>query len=174
MPELPQNPQPMQTPQTPPAPQKKSSMVTTLLIIAVLAGGSYGVYSMNRKDGDDALAVDQNAAPAVAQQDVPSAVSATYKDGDYSVVGTYNSPAGAETMGVSLTLKDNIITAVTIEPKANAPISKKFQETVADSIKPFVVGKRIDAVKLSKISGSSLTPKGFNDALEKVKVQAKV
>jgi hypothetical protein len=29
-------------------------------------------------------------------------------------------------------------------------------------------------VKLDKVSGSSLAPKGFNDAIEKIKAEAKV
>ncbi len=36
-----------------------------------------------------------------------------------------------------------------------------------------VVGKKIDEVQLTKVAGSSLTPKGFMDALEKVKTEAK-
>ena len=36
-----------------------------------------------------------------------------------------------------------------------------------------VVGKNIDEVAITKVAGSSLTPKGFTDALEKIKADAK-
>jgi hypothetical protein len=39
--------------------------------------------------------------------------------------------------------------------------------------KQYVVGKKIDEVQLTKVSGSSLTPQGFNDALAKIKAEAK-
>ena len=37
-----------------------------------------------------------------------------------------------------------------------------------------IAAKNINEVKLDKISGSSLTPQGFNNALEKIKQQAGV
>lgn len=97
----------------------------------------------------------------------------SYKDGDYSSTGTYNSPAGKEEVVVSLTLKDNVITDVTFTPKATNEVSIKLQKMFADGYKEFVVGKDINTVNLNKVSGSSLTPKGFNDALDKIKLQAK-
>jgi hypothetical protein len=36
-----------------------------------------------------------------------------------------------------------------------------------------VVGKNIDEVNLGKVSGSSLTPIGFNNAIEDIRSQAK-
>jgi hypothetical protein len=36
------------------------------------------------------------------------------------------------------------------------------------------VGKNINDLKLTKIAGSSLTPMGFNDAVAKIKMKAKV
>jgi hypothetical protein len=35
-----------------------------------------------------------------------------------------------------------------------------------------VVGKNISELQLTKVSGSSLTPQGFMDALEKIKAEA--
>jgi uncharacterized protein with FMN-binding domain len=53
-------------------------------------------------------------APVTTPSVLPNSA---YKDGTYTAVGTYRSPAGAEEMGVTLTLKDNTITDVVIEPK---------------------------------------------------------
>lgn len=98
----------------------------------------------------------------------------TYKDGTYTAVGTYISPGGDEEVGVTLTLKDNVITDATVEPKATRPNSVKFQGVFNENYKQFVVGKNINKVKLDKVSGSSLTPQGFMNALKQIKSQAKV
>jgi hypothetical protein len=55
----------------------------------------------------------------------------------------------------------------------NHPESVQFEGMFADSYKPLVVGKSVDSINLDKVSGSSLTPKGFNDALDQIKSQAK-
>lgn len=99
--------------------------------------------------------------------------SSMYKDGTYEMVGNYVSPGGPETVGATVTLANDIITDTTIEVQATRPTSKEKQEDFAANYKPMVIGKNIDEVVLTKVSGSSLTPKGFNDALEKIKAEAK-
>lgn len=104
----------------------------------------------------------------------PAIISTTgiYKDGTYSATGEYRAPSGAEEIGVSLTLKDDIITDVSVDPKATVPISKNMQNMFAQNYKTFVVGKNIAEVNVGKVSGSSLTPHGFNDAITKIKLEA--
>lgn len=101
-----------------------------------------------------------------------STSNVSYTDGTYTAVGNYQSPGGAEEIGVTVTLKDNVITDVSVEPKATRGISVNMQKMFADNYKPMVVGKNINEVHLGKVSGSSLTPKGFNDALVKIEAQA--
>lgn len=110
--------------------------------------------------------------PATSTQE-PVAMTGTYKNGTYSAVGDYVSPGGAEQVGVTLTLKDDVVTDVNFESKAERPMSVRFQGLFASGYKDFVVGKKIDEIQLTKVSGSSLTPKGFNDALAKIKAEAK-
>lgn len=97
----------------------------------------------------------------------------SYKDGNYEAVGSYVSPGGEETVNVKLTLKDNVITDSEVVGNATLPASVKFQDVFIENYKQYVVGKNIDEVQLDVISGSSLTPKGFNDALELIKQDAK-
>ncbi len=99
-------------------------------------------------------------------------VASAYKDGTYTAVGEYNSPGGHDTMGVSLTLKNSKVVDTSVEVKAINPISTRFQNMFSDNYKQFVVGKSIESLSLGKISGSSLTPEGFNDAVQKIKAQA--
>lgn len=95
-----------------------------------------------------------------------------YKNGSYEAIGNYTSPGGVEEIDVALTLTDGVINDITVTPKATRPTSKIKQADFAANYKVMVMGKSIDEVTLTKVSGSSLTPKGFNDALDKIKKQA--
>lgn len=96
-----------------------------------------------------------------------------YKDGQYEAIGQYISPGGAEEIDVKITIQNGLIVDSTVTPKATREASAEMQSDFVDHYKPLVVGKNIDTVKLTKVSGSSLTPNGFNDALEKIKQQAR-
>lgn len=108
-----------------------------------------------------------NQTPAITTAD------SEYNDGEYSAEGDYTSPGGAENLGVTITLKDGIIENAEVETMGSRPNTVRFQGIFKENFKQLVVGKDIDDVKLDKVSGSSLSPKGFNDALEKIKTQAK-
>lgn len=103
---------------------------------------------------------------------VTSSTVSAYKDGTYGADGEYVSPAGQEHVGVTVTLKNDVVTDVTFEPRATVSTSVRFQGMFASGYKIFVVGKKIDDVRLDKVSGSSLTSTGFNDAIDQVKAAA--
>ncbi len=106
---------------------------------------------------------------------IPTPTTSTnYKNGTYSATGLYDSPAGEEEVGLTLTLKDGTIISSTFTPRATNPISKKMQDNFNAGYTTLVIGKSIAEVKLDVVNGSSLTPKGFNDAVEKIKAQATV
>ncbi|MEK7633177.1 MAG: hypothetical protein AAB473_05345 [Patescibacteria group bacterium] len=110
--------------------------------------------------------------PSTTPAPAPASTS-TYKDGTYSVTTTYRVPeAPAQGMGVELTLVNDVITAATVTAKATDGTSMMYQNIFIAGYKTFVVGKNIADVQLTKVSGSSLTPKGFNDALNAIKTQA--
>ena len=75
-------------------------------------------------------------------------------------------------IGVSVTLVDGVITAVTVTPRATDPTSLDYQTRFAQAIPALVVGRNIDEVNLSKVAGSSGTPDGFNAAIQQIKTQA--
>lgn len=97
----------------------------------------------------------------------------TYADGTFSATGTYSSPGGQESVEVSLTLKDGVVTDATYKGNAGFGRSKQFQEQFGAGYKQMVVGKSIDSLSLDVVNGSSLTPKGFMDAVQKITAQAK-
>lgn len=101
----------------------------------------------------------------------PSA--SVYKDGTYTAEGDYTTHVGPESIQITLTLKNDVITDSQFSGTPNAPMSQRFMDMFSQNYKTMVVGKNIDQVNLGKVSGSSLTPIGFNDALAKIKAQAK-
>ena len=96
----------------------------------------------------------------------------TYKDGTYTESGSYSSPAGRESIGVTLTLRSGIISDATVVRQATDQTASSYQGLFISGYKSVVVGKPIDSVSLSNVAGSSLTPKGFTDALDKIKTDA--
>lgn len=109
--------------------------------------------------------------PQPVSSGTPSA--SAYKDGTYTATGNYRTHAGPESVQVTLTLKGGIITDSQFSATPNERMSGFYQQMFADNYKPMVIGMNIDQVNLGKVSGSSLTPMGFNDALASIKAQAK-
>ena len=95
-----------------------------------------------------------------------------YVDGTYSANGTYSSPAGNEEVSVTITLEDDVIVSATFTGNATHPTSVKLQGMFSDGYEALVVGTSIDSVNLDVVNGSSLTPIGFENALNSIKSQA--
>jgi uncharacterized protein with FMN-binding domain len=93
---------------------------------------------------------------------------AKYADGEYEVEGQY----GKKSILVKLNLNDDKIKEVEVTPNTDIARSLKLQKDFAIAIAGEVVGKPIDEIHLDRLAGSSLTTKGFNDALDKIKSQA--
>ena len=95
-----------------------------------------------------------------------------YKDGIYSATGNYISPAFREELGITLTIESDTVVAATFDGKASNSTSIKYQKNFKNGFDQYVIGKNIDSLKIQVVNGSSLTPKGFIDALKKIKKEA--
>lgn len=116
---------------------------------------------------------DYNGTLEGSENSNDSSSESSYQDGTYSENATYMSPAGKDTVGVSLTLKDGVITAVSIENLATNEGSILYQNLFAEGISAVVVGKPIDSLgSIGAVNGSSLTPVGFNAAVEAIMADA--
>ncbi len=142
---------------------------TGLIALALIVILGVGVFFFSFKGKEE---MKQSVAPVTKNKESAS-VEVRYKDGEYKQEGDYVSPGGAEQIDVDLTLKDGVVTQVTVTSKAENPKSKFMQGVFVENYKPLVVGKNIKDLNLGKVAGSSLTPKGFNDALAKIKALAK-
>jgi uncharacterized protein with FMN-binding domain len=99
--------------------------------------------------------------------------SEALKDGSYSATGSYDSPGGTESLKVSVTLAGGDIADATVVSGANDPTASVYQTSFISGYKTYVIGKPIESIKLSNVSGSSLTSQGFNEALKSIEQQAK-
>jgi uncharacterized protein with FMN-binding domain len=111
-------------------------------------------------------------AASSSGSDSSADTSASYKDGTYTEDGDYTSPGGPQSVTVKLTLAVDKVTAVTVTGHATDPTAKSYQAQFVDGISATVVGKDIDALKVSRVAGSSLTSGGFNAALKAIKADA--
>jgi uncharacterized protein with FMN-binding domain len=100
------------------------------------------------------------------------AAGTAYADGTYSASADYQSPNGTETIDVTLTLKDEVITDVKVVGHGTSPDSKLHQGQFSNGIAAVVVGKDIDQITVDKVGGSSLTSGGFNKAVDEIKADA--
>ena len=94
----------------------------------------------------------------------------TYADGRYTATGEYGSLPSS--IGVSVTLDDEVVTAIEVTPNATDPTSRDYQERFAEAVPERVVGRPIDEVRVGRLAGSSGTPDGFNAAIEKIRDRA--
>lgn len=95
-----------------------------------------------------------------------------HADGTYTAEGSYATPETVETISVTVTLADDVITAVEVTGAPQRPESADYQGRFIGGIADVVVGEDIDDLDVSRVAGSSLTSGGFNDAIEAIKAQA--
>jgi hypothetical protein len=118
------------------------------------AGDSTGAESNGSQSGD---------APAG---------SGSYADGTYTAEGSYATPESVETITVTVTLQDDIVTDVEVSGDPQKRESQQYQSQFIGGIADVVVGQDIDDIQVSRVAGSSLTSGGFNEAIETIKAEA--
>ncbi|MDQ1546355.1 MAG: hypothetical protein QOH69_1259 [Actinomycetota bacterium] len=103
----------------------------------------------------------------------PAAPTSTYKDGNYSATGTYNSPGGHETLRVTIDMANDVITALAVTSVKIDSTAAAYETAFEGGIQDIVVGKDIDSLNVGPVAGSSLTSIGFNRAITTIKGLAK-
>lgn len=143
------------------------------IIAVVVIGLIVGSIILFKPKNDSSSSNDTSQTTSNTSSSVDPA-STTYKNGTFSGTGSYTSPGGQEQIEISITITDNKVTASTATTKAASSESKEFQGDFVNGYKELVVGKDVATLKLSKVSGSSLTSRGFNEALSEIRAQAKI
>jgi uncharacterized protein with FMN-binding domain len=107
-----------------------------------------------------------------ASADSSSGGGAGYQDGTYTASGSYQTPETVEQIEVTITLADDIVTAVEVTGDPQASETERYQSEFIGGIQDEVVGKNIDDLSVDRVAGSSLTSGGFNQALDVIKGEA--
>jgi uncharacterized protein with FMN-binding domain len=146
------------------APPSKT-LLTTIIAISV-AAATAGCATTDA----DVTTPSSASNTSVAAPGSPPSRRSKYANGTYTATCQYGSLPSS--IAVSVTLVDDVITAVTVTPQATDPTSRDYQTRFAQAIPALVVGRNIDEVNLSKVAGSSGTPDGFNAAIQQIKAEA--
>jgi hypothetical protein len=150
---------------------KISPAIAALIVIVMIGAATAGVAAISNQNSGTAI-VDGNTVPAQSGTANSPSAEQRLKDGTYSSDGIYSTPGGKQSIGLTVTLKDDIIQEVDLEQQATGGDTAIYQAKFASGYKPLVQGKNINDVKLTRVAGSSLTSNGFNEALESIKRDA--
>ncbi|WP_020108544.1 FMN-binding protein [Nocardia sp. 348MFTsu5.1] len=161
-----------------PTSSSKSRIVNAGKVAAVIAAAGATIAACGDDGGGSSDATTTTAAAVESTATVESgavqndSASSPYQDGEYTATGHYTSPGGHQQLGVTVTLSNSVITALTLDTSQTTGTAAEFQGKFKSGIDPLVVGKNIDELDVSKVSGSSLTSGGFNDAIDQIKSEA--
>jgi uncharacterized protein with FMN-binding domain len=144
----------------------RSKTLLTAIIALSVAAATAGCATRDA----DGTSPSSASNTSVAAPSSPSSRRSKYADGTYNATGQYGGLPSS--IGVSVTLVEEVITAVTVTPQATDSTSLDYQTRFAKAIPALVVGRNIDEVNLSKVAGSSGTPDGFNAAIQQIKAEA--
>lgn len=162
--------------------QGSSSKMLPIAIVAVVViviiAAVFMITSKSNEERQESPSGEQaehQTAPTTTQAEVTTApvTSGQYKNGSYKAVGHYISPGGSESIDVSLTLSNNVVTDAKVNSiKPSGPIARQMQAAFIDGFKNQVIGKKIDEINVTHVASSSLTPQGFMDAVSQIKQEA--
>jgi len=158
-------------------PAKKIHPGIAALIVIVLVGivaTAIIVINTPSSTGEsvETTTAEQTAPAATGSSTSSDNSTSAYKDGTYNATGSYSSPGGRESIELTVTIANGVITSTSLVENATSGEAKGYQEDFASGYKSLVVGKSVDEVSLSRVAGSSLTSNGFNTALEQIKSDA--
>lgn len=125
------------------------------------------------KDTTTPQSTAEATASPVAAASSGTGSGSTYKDGTYTADGSYQTPETVEKISVSITVAGDTVTAVKVTGDPQAAETRHYQAQFIGGISAQVVGKKLDDISVSRVSGSSLTSKGFTQALQAIRTEAR-
>jgi len=157
-------------------PVKKLHPAIATLIVIVLVGivvtATIVINAQSSSDSSTSIPATTQAAQT-ASSSTPTGTATNYKDGTYSATGSYSTPGGRESIGLTVTIANGVITSTSLDVNSRSGESRSYQRDFAAGYKSLVVGKNVNDVSLSRVAGASLTTNGFETALEQIKSDAK-
>lgn len=146
-----------------------------VIVLLVAAATAVIILNANNESATPVSESSPSSSPSVSPSTASTSETTTsdFKDGTYTADGSYQTPGGRESIGVTVTLSNGVITDASVEQKGERGEVQEYQSKFASGFKALVVGKKVDEVSLTRVSGSSLTPNGFNNAIDAIENQAK-
>ena len=141
-------------------------------IVALAGCGAAATGDTAEDTGASSAAADPTPTAASTGSASTDSSGSTYADGTYTAEGSYQTPESVETISVTVTLENDVITAVEVTGNPTKRESEEYQADFIGGIQEVVVGKDIDEISVSRVAGSSLTSGGFNDAIAQIKDEA--
>lgn len=159
--------------------QKTIASIVVLIAVALVAIGARAY----DKKGSVAANMPTQNTPIVSTESTGSnsnsqvegtSNSSEYKDGTYSAKANYFVPHGYESITVTLSVKNGVVTSSSIQNSQSDPESARFQQDFSAQYKTYVIGKNIKGLNLPYMAGASDTAQGFDNALHQIQNQAQV
>jgi uncharacterized protein with FMN-binding domain len=155
-----------------PRPIRAGAALAGVAGMIVLAGCSTTDTNAGSAPDSGSSASNAPASTPAATSDGSGSASGAYADGTYTAEGSYATPESVETISVTVTLQDDVVTAVEVTGNPTKRESEEYQSKFIGGISDAVVGKQLDEVSVSRVAGSSLTSGGFNQAIQEIKAEA--
>lgn len=159
--------------------RSKLKLISTVVAVIVIAGIIVVADHLKSEQAEaggvrqpSSTVAASNTATTASTADT-SAPTASYTDGTYTATSDYYVPHGYENIKVTVTIKSGIITSSSIVNSEGDRDSAGYQQDFAAVYQHYVVGKSLNGLSLSRVSGASDTTQGFNDALQQIANQAK-
>jgi uncharacterized protein with FMN-binding domain len=149
----------------------KMKALTVVVVIAMIAAvRSVGAIRIAGLSANEIATPKPTATPVPTPTPTPAS---PYKDGTYTAIGSYGSPAGTQRISVTIRLSGGIVADSSVTAMADNSTSLQYQNDFITHYKAYVTGKAIATLNLGKVSLSSETPIGFNSSVTAIKGQAK-
>ncbi len=143
------------------------------LILVTVFGYSWLASTVGRTEyvaSDNGEEVTRELMPGMAESGMGMM---DYQDGTYSTTVNYEIPYGyVEPMEVTLKIEDNTVIDVQAAFEVVNPVSEDYQQSFLRYVSREVVGRKVDNVSLSRMTGASLTNQAFDAALAEIKAEA--
>jgi uncharacterized protein with FMN-binding domain len=144
-----------------------------ILMVAIIAGCTSQPQTSPPTPTISTISGGQSSPSVIAEnktgtQIVTETIAAAVADGTYTDDVTYNYHSGTETVKVSVTVKDDVITAASVIASDQAvPMSRRIIGNFNNALPDLVVGKKIDKLNIpTNVAGSSLTTAAFKGYID--------
>jgi uncharacterized protein with FMN-binding domain len=162
---------------------KPNTNLPLIAIISVVAITVFGItlFTMNTNTAKTDLVTNTNSSQvsstkltsSLAPSSIVVSKTGSYKDGQYTTTQDYKVPGDTNSLQITLTLQNDLVTDVTAVNTIADKDSSKYDNNFKAAYKAAAVGKNLKDLNSIFISGASLTSGAFQKAIADIQNQAK-